>query len=162
MGDRRDRASGSGLARLPPVHALRTACAAARLGENRRSRAPGCYHGKRSGFYSDFTIGVWRGGEEGPQLTPVGKAYFGFTDEELSRLDKFVRDNTIDRFGPVRSVRAGRDFGLVLEIAFEGLQRSTRHKSGVAMRFSRINRIRWDKPALEADTLSDLKKILVR
>ena len=69
------------------------------------------------------------------RLTPVGKAYFGFTDEELKRLDKFVRDNTVERFGPVRSVRADKDFGLVLEIAFEGLQRSTRHKSGVAMRF---------------------------
>jgi DNA ligase-1 len=120
-------------------------------------------HGKRSGFYSDFTFGVWRDGEEGsPQLTPVGKAYFGFTDEELGRLDKFVRDNTLERFGPVRSVRADRDFGLVLEIAFEGLRRSTRHKSGVAMRFPRINRIRWDKPARDADTLPELEKILAR
>jgi DNA ligase-1 len=120
-------------------------------------------HGKRSGFYSDFTFGVWRDSEDGtPILTPVGKAYFGFTDEELGRLDKFVRDNTLERFGPVRSVRANRDFGLVLEIAFEGLQRSTRHKSGVAMRFPRINRIRWDKPAREADTLPELEKILAR
>jgi DNA ligase-1 len=120
-------------------------------------------HGKRSGFYSDFTFGVWRPDENGvPALTPVGKAYFGFTDEELLKLDKFVRDNTIERFGPVRSVRADKDFGLVLEIAFEGLQRSTRHKSGVAMRFPRINRIRWDKPAREADTLVELEKILAR
>jgi DNA ligase-1 len=120
-------------------------------------------HGKRSGFYSDFTFGVWRPDENGvPALTPVGKAYFGFTDEELLKLDKFVRDNTLERFGPVRSVRADRDFGLVLEIAFEGLQRSTRHKSGVAMRFPRINRIRWDKPAREADTLAELEKILGR
>jgi DNA ligase 1 len=120
-------------------------------------------HGKRSGFYSDFTFGVWRPDENGvPALTPVGKAYFGFTDEELLKLDKFVRDNTIERFGPVRSVRADKDFGLVLEIAFEGLQRSTRHKSGVAMRFPRINRIRWDKPAREADTLAELEKILAR
>jgi DNA ligase-1 len=118
-------------------------------------------HGKRSGFYSDFTFGVWRDNEGGaPALTPVGKAYFGFTDEELGKLDKFVRDNTLERFGPVRSVRADRDFGLVLEIAFEGLQRSSRHKSGVAMRFPRINRIRWDKPAREADTLQELEKIL--
>jgi len=117
-------------------------------------------HGKRSGFYSDFTFGVWRQGDEGLALTPVGKAYFGFTDEELVRLDKFVRDNTVERFGPVRSVRADRDFGLVLEIAFEGLQRSSRHKSGVAMRFPRVHRIRWDKPAREADTLSELEKIL--
>jgi len=119
-------------------------------------------HGKRSGFYSDYTFGVWREDANGDyQLTPVGKAYFGFTDEELKRLDKFVRDNTVERFGPVRSVRADRDFGLVLEIAFEGLQRSTRHKSGVAMRFPRVNRIRWDKPAREADELQALEKMLV-
>ncbi|HEY0265471.1 MAG TPA: cisplatin damage response ATP-dependent DNA ligase [Rhizomicrobium sp.] len=118
-------------------------------------------HGKRSGFYSDYTFGVWREDANGDRaLTPVGKAYFGFTDEELKRLDKFVRDATVDRFGPVRSVRADKDFGLVLEIAFEGLQRSTRHKSGVAMRFPRINRIRWDKPAREADDLSTLAKLL--
>lgn len=118
-------------------------------------------HGKRSGFYSDDTFGVWREDANGDrQLTPVGNAYFGFTDEELKRLDKFVRDNTIERFGPVRSVRADKDFGLVLEIAFEGLQRSTRHKSGVAMRVPRVNRIRWDKPAREADELPTLEKLL--
>ena len=118
-------------------------------------------HGKRSSFYSDFTFGVWTEGADGvPALTPVGKAYFGFTDEELKQLDKFVRDNTVERFGPVRSVKAGRDFGLVLEIAFEGLQRSKRHKSGVAMRFPRINRIRWDKPAAEADELPTLERML--
>jgi DNA ligase-1 len=118
-------------------------------------------HGKRSGFYSDYTFGVWREDANGDRaLTPVGKAYFGFTDEELKRLDKFVRDNTVERFGPVRSVRAGQEFGLVLEIAFEGLQRSTRHKSGVAMRFPRVNRIRWDKPAREADELPTLEKML--
>jgi DNA ligase-1 len=114
-------------------------------------------HGKRSSFYSDFTFGVWT--PEGP-LTPVGKAYFGFTDEELKQLDKFVRDHTIDRFGPVRSVRAERDFGLVLEIAFEGLNRSPRHKSGVAMRFPRISRIRWDKPAREAATIGEVMDLL--
>ena len=118
-------------------------------------------HGKRSGFYSDYTFGVWREDANGDRaLTPVGKAYFGFTDEELGRIDKFVRDNTVDRFGPVRSVRADKDFGLVLEIAFEGLQRSARHKSGVAMRFPRVNRIRWDKPAREADELPTLEKLL--
>jgi DNA ligase-1 len=118
-------------------------------------------HGKRSGFYSDYTFGVWREDANGDRLlTPVGKAYFGFTDEELNRIDKFVRDNTVERFGPVRSVRADKDFGLVLEIAFEGLQRSTRHKSGVAMRFPRVNRIRWDKPAREADELPTLEKML--
>src|SRR6185312_10585535 len=95
-------------------------------------------HGKRSSFYSDYTFGVW----DADKLTPVGKAYFGFTDEELKQLDKFVRDNTVERFGPVRAVRADRDFGLVLEVAFEGLQASSRHKSGVAMRFPRISRIR--------------------
>jgi DNA ligase-1 len=118
-------------------------------------------HGRRSSFYSDFTFGVWREDANGDRvLTPVGKAYFGFTDEELKQLDKFVRDNTIDRFGPVRSVKATWDFGLVLEVAFEGLQRSTRHKSGVAMRFPRISRIRWDKPAREADALSTLERML--
>jgi DNA ligase-1 len=114
-------------------------------------------HGKRSSFYSDYTFGVWT--PEGA-LTPVGKAYFGFTDKELKQLDKFVRDHTVDRFGPVRSVRAERDFGLVLEIAFEGLNRSTRHKSGVAMRFPRISRIRWDKPAREANSLADVMDLL--
>ncbi|HTO39800.1 MAG TPA: ATP-dependent DNA ligase, partial [Rhizomicrobium sp.] len=74
--------------------------------------------------------------------------------------DAFVRDNTTERFGPVRAVRADADFGLVMEIAFEGLQRSTRHKSGVAMRFPRINRLRWDKPAREADDLATLEKLL--
>ena len=113
-------------------------------------------HGKRSSFYSDYTFGVWKDGA----LTPVGKAYFGFTDEELKQIDKFVRDNTIERFGPVRSVKATRDFGLVLEVAFEGLQRSPRHKSGVAMRFPRISRIRWDKPAGEADELVTLERML--
>ncbi len=113
-------------------------------------------HGRRSSFYSDFTFGVWQEGA----LTPVGKAYFGFTDEELKQLDKFVRDHTTERFGPVRSVRADRGFGLVFEVAFEGLQRSTRHKSGVAMRFPRINRIRWDKPAAEADTMEVLEAML--
>ena len=114
-------------------------------------------HGKRSGFYSDYTFGVWtRTGE----LVPVGKAYSGFTDDELKRIDKFVRDNTVERFGPVRSVRADADRGLVLEIAFEGLARSSRHKSGVAMRFPRVSRLRWDKPAGEAGTLSELEKLI--
>lgn len=116
-------------------------------------------HGKRSSFYSDFTFGVLLGdGEEG--LTPVGKAYFGFTDDELKQLDKFVRENTTDRFGPVRAVEMGPGTGLVLEIAFEGLQRSSRHKSGLAMRFPRINRIRWDKPASQADRLETLVRML--
>ena len=115
-------------------------------------------HGKRSSFYSDYTFGVWT--DVG--LTPVGKAYFGFTDEELKRIDKFVRDHTVERFGPVRSVRADRGFGLVFEVAFEGLQRSGRHKSGVAMRFPRIHRIRWDKLAGEADRIEALEAMLER
>lgn len=117
-------------------------------------------HGKRSSFYSDYTFGVWNGPEGEEALVPVGKAYFGFTDEELRQIDKFVRDNTVDRFGPVRSVRAARDFGLVLEIAFEGLNRSSRHKSGVAMRFPRISRLRWDKPTAEADRLDTLMAMI--
>jgi len=120
-------------------------------------------HGKRSSFYSDYTFGVWTEDADGIHvLTPVGKAYFGFTDEELKQLDKFVRDHTLERFGPVRSVTATREFGLVLEVAFEGLQRSKRHKSGVAMRFPRISRIRWDKPAKEADELATLERMLER
>ncbi|HEY9235526.1 MULTISPECIES: cisplatin damage response ATP-dependent DNA ligase [Phenylobacterium] len=118
-------------------------------------------HGKRSSFYSDYTFGVWAEGVDGARmLTPVGKAYFGFTDEELKLLDKYVRDNTVDRYGPVRAVRADVRHGLVFEVAFEGLQRSTRHKSGVAMRFPRINRIRWDKPSGEADELAALERML--
>ena len=118
-------------------------------------------HGKRSSFYSDYTFGVWTEDDAGQRvLTPVGKAYFGFTDEELKQIDKFVRDNTLERFGPVRSVRAEPHHGLVFEVAFEGLQRSTRHKSGVAMRFPRINRLRWDKPPGEADALSTLERML--
>src|SRR5216683_1376801 len=119
-------------------------------------------HGKRSSFYSDYTFGVWRSGPDGDELVPVGKAYFGFTDEELVKIDRFVRRNTIDRFGPVREVVHERDKGLVLEVAFEGLQRSTRHKSGLAMRFPRINRLRWDKPPGEADRLETLERMLQR
>jgi DNA ligase-1 len=109
-------------------------------------------HGKRSSFYSDYTFGAWRGGE----LVAVGKAYSGFTDEELQRLDRWVRNNTVQRYGPVREVAPQ----IVLEIAFDSVHRSTRHKSGVAMRFPRIHRIRWDKPFREADTLEALEKLL--
>jgi DNA ligase-1 len=120
-------------------------------------------HGKRSSYYSDYTFGVWTEDAVGQRsLTPVGKAYFGFTDEELLQIDKYVRDHTIERFGPVRSVRAEPHAGLVFEVAFEGLQRSTRHKSGVAMRFPRINRIRWDKPPGEADELATLERLLAQ
>ena len=114
-------------------------------------------HGKRSSYYSDYTFGVWAGDGE---LVPVGKAYFGFTDAELIEIDRFVRRHTVNRFGPVREVVHARDEGLVLEVAFEGLARSTRHRSGVAMRFPRIARLRWDKPPAEADTLATLEALL--
>jgi DNA ligase-1 len=113
--------------------------------------------GKRSSYYSDYTFGVWRTSAAGaPELVPVGKAYSGFTDEELRRLDQFVRNNTTERFGPVRAVTPK----LVLEVAFDAVFKSTRHKSGVAMRFPRIYRIRWDKPAAEADNLETVEKLL--
>jgi DNA ligase-1 len=117
-------------------------------------------HGKRSSYYSDYTFGVWTSGEDGEQLVPVGKAYFGFTDEELLQIDRYVRRNTIEKFGPVRHVVHEPDQGLVLEVAFEGLARSPRHKSGVAMRFPRISRLRWDKPPREADRLETLERML--
>jgi DNA ligase-1 len=114
-------------------------------------------NGKRSSYYSDYTFGAWRRGDNGEdELVPVGKAYSGFTDEELRRLDKWVRDNTVNRFGPVREVAPG----LVLEIAFDSVHRSNRHKSGVAMRFPRVHRIRWDKPYREADTLATLEDMM--
>jgi DNA ligase-1 len=117
-------------------------------------------HGKRSSYYSDYTFGVWTESEDGDQLVPVGKAYFGFTDEELIQIDRFVRRNTTEKFGPVREVVHEPGKGLVFEVAFEGLARSSRHKSGVAMRFPRINRLRWDKPPAEADRLETLERML--
>ena len=113
-------------------------------------------HGKRSSYYSDYTFGVWRGAE----LVPVGKAYFGFTDEELLQIDRFIRANTVGRFGPVREVMRQPDKGLVLEVAFEGLNRSSRHKSGLAMRFPRVSRLRWDKLPAEADHIEALEALL--
>ncbi len=113
-------------------------------------------HGKRSSFYSDYTFGVWRAGA----LVPVGKAYSGFTDEELARIDRFVRANTTNRFGPVREVRHEPERGLVFEVAFEGLNRSARNKSGLAMRFPRIARIRWDKHPKDADRIETLERML--
>ncbi|MEO0729703.1 MAG: cisplatin damage response ATP-dependent DNA ligase [Pseudomonadota bacterium] len=113
--------------------------------------------GRRSSYYSDFTFGAWRQGDDGaPELVPVGKAYSGYTDKELLELDRWIRKNTVDRYGPVRAVKAG----LVLEVAFDAVQTSARHKSGVAMRFPRIHRIRWDKPAEEADQLTTLKALI--
>jgi DNA ligase-1 len=109
-------------------------------------------HGKRSSFYSDYTFGVWKDGE----LVPVGKAYSGYTDQELAWLDKWIRDHTTARFGPVREVEKA----LVLEVAFDAAQRSTRHKSGYALRFPRIARIRRDKPAVEADGIEAVAALL--
>lgn len=109
--------------------------------------------GKRSSYYSDYTFGCWS--EEG-ELLPVGKAYFGFTDEELMWLDRFVRNNTVQRFGPVREVEKS----LVLEVAFDSIHLSKRHKSGLAMRFPRVSRIRRDKPAHEADLIETLKRMV--
>ncbi|MES2445212.1 MAG: cisplatin damage response ATP-dependent DNA ligase [Pseudomonadota bacterium] len=108
--------------------------------------------GKRSSFYSDYTFGAWT---EAGELLPVGKAYFGFTDEELKWLDRFVRNHTLARFGPVREVEKS----LVLEVAFDSVHESKRHKSGLAMRFPRISRIRTDKPAAEADTIAGLRRL---
>ncbi len=115
-------------------------------------------HGRRSSYYSDFTFGAWRptATADGEELVPVGKAYFGFTDEELLQLDRWVRNKTVRRYGPVREVRPE----LVLEVAFDSVHRSNRHKSGVAMRFPRVHRIRWDKPAFEADRLATLEALI--
>ncbi|MBU3077221.1 cisplatin damage response ATP-dependent DNA ligase [Sphingomonas quercus] len=114
-------------------------------------------HGKRSSYYSDYTFGCWTAPpEEGGELLPVGKAYSGITDEELRWLDRFVRNNTLARFGPVREVAKT----LVLEIAFDSIHDSRRHKSGLAMRFPRIARVRQDKPAAEADLIATLKRMI--
>lgn len=113
--------------------------------------------GKRSSFYSDFTFGCWDGDPDaGAELLPVGKAYFGFTDAELKWLDRHVRTHTVNRFGPVRET----DKSLVLEVAFDSVHASKRHKSGLAMRFPRISRIREDKPAHEADRIESLRTLI--
>ncbi|HWI88849.1 MAG TPA: cisplatin damage response ATP-dependent DNA ligase [Sphingomicrobium sp.] len=109
--------------------------------------------GKRSSYYSDYTFGCWT---EQAELLPVGKAYFGFTDEELKWLDRWIRGHTVERFGPVREVEKS----LVLEVAFDSIHTSTRHKSGLAMRFPRVSRIRTDKPANEADTIAALRSLV--
>jgi DNA ligase-1 len=112
--------------------------------------------GKRSSYYSDFTFGCWTAPpEQGGELLPVGKAYFGFTDDELKWLDRWVRSHTVQRFGPVREVEKG----LVLEVAFDSIHTSKRHKSGLAMRFPRVSRIRTDKPAEEADLIPVLESM---
>lgn len=109
-------------------------------------------HGRRANLYTDYTFAVWDNG----QLVPFTKAYSGLTDEELREVDRWVKQNTLERFGPVRSVKPL----LVFEIAFEGIARSSRHKSGIALRFPRIKRWRKDKPINEANTKDDLEAIL--
>jgi DNA ligase-1 len=114
--------------------------------------------GRRSSYYSDYTFGLWRDdGAGGQELVPIGKAYSGYTDAELLWLDRWIRANTTARFGPVREVEKA----LVLEVEFDAAQRSTRHKSGVALRFPRIARLRRDKPAAEADSLPTLEAMIV-
>jgi DNA ligase-1 len=114
--------------------------------------------GKRSSTYSDYTFGLWRpDGAGGEELVPIGKAYSGYTDAELLWLDRWIRNNTVARFGPVREVEKA----LVLEVEFDAAQHSTRHKSGVALRFPRIARLRRDKPAAEADRLATLEAMIV-
>ncbi len=113
--------------------------------------------GKRSSFYSDYTFGCWDGDpDQGAELLPVGKAYSGFTDEELKKIDRHVRTRTVNRFGPVRET----DKTLVFEVAFDSVHESKRHKSGLAMRFPRIHRVRWDKPAHEADRIDSLRALI--
>lgn len=109
-------------------------------------------HGNRSSYYSDFTFGAW----QDDTLLPIGKAYSGFTDEELKKLDNWVRRHAVGRFGPVREVKKA----LVVEVAFDAVHPSKRHKSGIALRFPRFHRIRWDKPANEADTLDFVKSLI--
>jgi DNA ligase-1 len=108
--------------------------------------------GRRASLYTDYTFGVWNGSE----LVPFAKAYSGLTDEEIREVDRFVRANTLERFGPVRSVRPE----LVMELHFEDIRVSKRHKSGIAVRFPRIVRWRRDKPPSEADTLETVKALL--
>ncbi len=109
-------------------------------------------HGRRANLFTDFTFAVWNGNE----LVPFTKAYSGLTDAEFREITAWVRKNTRERFGPVRSVTPEH----VFEIAFEGIQESSRHKSGVALRFPRMSRWRRDKPLSEANTLEDLKEML--
>jgi DNA ligase-1 len=109
-------------------------------------------HGRRADLYTDYTFAVW----DGDKLVPFAKAYSGLTDQEINKVDNFVKRNTLEKFGPVRTVKPE----LVFEIGFEGINRSTRHKSGIALRFPRILRWRHDKPKEEADTLESLKALL--
>lgn len=120
-------------------------------------------HGRRANLYTDYTLAVWEGPNPGEGLLlPVAKAYSGLTDAELTKMDSWIKKHTREKFGPVRSVEASAEAGQVFEIAFEGIQASSRHKAGVALRFPRIARWRTDKPAREANTLADLKRLLPR
>ncbi|HZU38127.1 MAG TPA: ATP-dependent DNA ligase, partial [Gemmataceae bacterium] len=109
-------------------------------------------HGKRSGLFTDYTFGVW---DEG-KLVPIAKAYSGLTDAEIRQVDAWVRANTLEKFGPVRMVKPE----LVFELGFEGIQLSSRHKSGIAVRFPRMLRWRTDKKPEDADTLERVKALL--
>jgi len=109
-------------------------------------------HGRRAELYTDYTFAVWSENK----LVPFAKAYSGLTDEEINQVDRFIKQNTLEKFGPVRTVKAE----LVFEIGFEGINASSRHKSGIAVRFPRILRWRKDKPAEEADTLENLQTLL--
>ena len=109
-------------------------------------------HGRRANLYTDYTFAVWSGDD----LVPFTKAYSGLTDEEFRQVDRFVKSNVLEKFGPVRSVTPE----LVFEIAFEGIARATRHKSGISLRFPRMNRWRKDKKPEEANTLEDLQAML--
>ena len=113
-------------------------------------------HGRRASLYTDYTFAVWDQSEEGRRLVPFAKAYSGLTDEEILEVDAIVRRTTTEKFGPVRSVAPT----LVFELGFEAIQRSPRHKSGIAVRFPRMLRWRVDKPVEEADTLSSLTSLL--
>ena len=114
--------------------------------------------GRRAGLYTDYTFALWNGPPDDPgrELVPFTKAYGGLTDAEIREVDRFITSHTTDRFGPVRSVTPE----LVMEIAFEAIQASNRHKSGVAVRFPRILRWRRDKKIAEADTLEALKDLV--
>lgn len=109
-------------------------------------------HGRRSNLYTDYTFAV----KDGDQLVPFTKAYSGLTDKEIAEVDNWIKRHSLEKFGPVRTVQPE----LVFEIAFEGIATSNRHKSGVALRFPRINRWRKDKPVTEINTLEDLKELL--
>lgn len=116
--------------------------------------------GQHAALYCEYTIGIWRDSGNGAELVPVGKVHSGCSDAELKKLDQYVRETTLNRFGPVREVAASREAGLVFEIDFEGLQRSPRRKAGIVLRAPRIARIRWDKQPKEAGTLGELEKLL--